>query len=119
MTKTLLTGQSVLLVEDDFFIAADMACQLVAGGAKVIGPVASVDAAIRLIEQTDSIDGAIVDVNLQGVMSWPVVDALLQRGVPFVFTTGYDKASIPVRYAEIVRCEKPVGLDKIISALFG
>ena len=118
-TKTMLTGRIVLLVEDEYFLAEDMACQLEAGGAKVVGPVASVDAAIELIEQTEHFDGALVDLNLQGVMSWPIIDALLQRGVACVLTTGYDKASIPTRYAGIVRCEKPVELDKIARALFG
>lgn len=118
-TKTMLTGRRILLVEDEFFIAEDMACQLEAGGAEGIGPVASVDAAIELIEQTERIDGAVVDVNLQGVMSWPVADALLRRGVPFVFATGYDRASLPARYAEIVRCEKPVDPHKAGKALFG
>lgn len=106
-SKTLLTGRRVLLVEDDYFIADDMACQLEARGAEVIGPVASVDAAIELIEHTECIDGAVVDINLQGLMAWPIADALLRRGVPFVFATGYDSASIPTRYAEIVRCENP------------
>ena len=118
-SKTLLTGRCVLLVEDDYFIAVDMACQLDASGAEVIGPVASVDAAIELIEQTERIDGAVVDINLQGVMAWPIADALLRRGVRFVFVTGYDSASIPARYAEIVRCEKPATLDKVAKALFG
>ena len=119
-TETMLTGQRILVVEDDFYIAEDMASQLEAGGAKVVGPVASVDAAIVLIEQSERIDGAVVDVNLQGVMSWPIADALLRRGVPFVFATGYDKTSIPARYAEIVCCEKPCSflmIGKALSAL--
>lgn len=115
----MLTGRIVLLVEDDYFIAEDMACQLEARGADVVGPVASVDAAIELIGRTERIDGAIVDINLQGMMSWPVADALLRRGVRFVFATGYDSASIPARYAEIVRCEKPGTPDKTAKALFG
>lgn len=118
-STALLTGRSVLLVEDDYFIAEDMACQLEACGAEVIGPVASVDAAIELIEQTERIDGAVVDINLQGVMAWPIADALLRRGVRFVFATGYDSASIPERYAEIVRCQKPATPDKTAEALFG
>jgi CheY-like chemotaxis protein len=118
-SKTMLTGRSVLLVEDDFFIAEEMASQLEAGGAEVIGPVASVDAAIELIERTKKIDGAVVDVNLRGVMAWPVADALLRRGVRFVFATGYDSAAIPPRYAEIVRCEKPGTSDQTAKALFG
>lgn len=119
ITKTMLTGRAVLLVEDEYFIADDMADQLQAGGAEVVGPVASVDAAIGLIEQAERIDAAVVDVNLQGAMSWPVADALLRRGVPFVFATGYDRAAIPARYAEIVSCEKPVTPDNIAKALFG
>lgn len=118
-TETMLTGQRILVVEDDFHIAEDMACQLEAGGAKVVGPVASVGAAIALIEQAEPIDGAVVDVNLQGVMSWPIADALLQRSVPFVFATGYDRASIPERYAEIMCCEKPCNFDIIGKALSG
>lgn len=118
-TETMLTGRRVLLVEDEFFIADDIVFQLEAGGAEVVGPAASVDAAIGLIERTERIDGAILDVNLQGVMSWPVADALLGRGVPFLFATGYDKASIPARYAGIVRCEKPVDPNKTARALFG
>ena len=118
-TETKLTGQRILLVEDDFYIAEDMTWQLEAGGAKVIGPVASVDAAIAIIEQSEPIDGAVVDVNLQGVMSWPIADALLRRGVPFVFATGYDRAYIPERYAEIACCEKPCNFHMIGKALTG
>ena len=111
--RAMLSGRTVLLVEDEYFIAEDMAYQQKTCGAKVVGPVASVDAAIRLIEQTERIDGAIVDLNLRGVMSWPILDALLQRGVPCVLTTGYDKSSIAACYAEIVRCEKPTTMCPI------
>lgn len=115
----MLTGLTVLVIEDDYFIADDMARQLAARGAEIIGPVASVDAAIDLIGRTARIDGAVVDINLQGVMAWPVADALLRRGVQFVFATGYDSASIPARYAGIVRCEKPADPGATAKALFG
>lgn len=117
--KAMLAGRRVLVVEDDYFIAEDMACQLEAGGADVVGPVGSVKAALGLIDQTERIDGAVVDINLHDEMSWPVADALLQRVVPFVFATGYDGAIIPARYDQVVRCEKPVDPEKIGRALFG
>ena len=119
MTEIMLTGRRILVVEDDFYIAEDMACQLEAGGAKVIGPVANVAAAFGLIEQAEPIDGAVVDVNLQGVMSWPIADALFRRGVPFVFATGYDRAFIPERYAGVSCCEKPCNFHMIGKALSG
>jgi hypothetical protein len=85
----------------------------------VVGPVASVNGALDLIAETERLDGAVLDVNLQGEMAYPIADALVARGVPFVFATGYDEASIPPRYAHIRRCEKPVDPAKIAKALFG
>ena len=58
-------------------------------------------------------------LNLGNEMAWPVADALLARGVPFVLATGYDAAVIPTRYAAVRRCEKPADLDEIARALFG
>lgn len=114
-----LTRRRILLVEDEFFIAEEMVYLLEAGGAEVLGPVASVGAAIDLIDQTEHIDGAVLDVNLRGLKSWPVADALLRRGVPFIFATGYDGASIPANYAEIECYEKPFNSNMIGAALFG
>jgi hypothetical protein len=45
------------------------------------------------------LDGAVVDINLQGELAYPIGDALIERGIPFVFTTGYDQAGIPTAYA--------------------
>lgn len=118
-TNSMLAGRRVLLVEDDYFIAEDLARQFKAGGAEVVGPVGSVDAALGLIDQTERLDGAVLDINLHDEMSWPVADALLRQRVPFVFATGYDGAFIPVGYGQVVRCEKPVDADKIARALFG
>ena len=50
-------------------------------------------------------------------MAFPVADLLIQRGVPFIFTTGYDESVIPDRFANILRCEKPIAVDGIIRAL--
>ena len=113
-----LAGRCVLLVEDDYFIADDLIRTFEASGAEVVGPVASVAGALDLIAATERLDGAVLDINLQGEMAYPVADALVARGVPFVFATGYDEASIPARFAHIIRCEKPVESEKIARALF-
>jgi two-component SAPR family response regulator len=112
-----LSGQKVLLVEDDYFIADEMRRMLSRTGAEVLGPVATVDRALALIAASSEIDVAVLDINLRDVMVFPVADALERRGVPFVFATGYEGATIPARYAHVQRCEKPVGMDTLAVAL--
>lgn len=111
-------GRQVLLVEDDYFIADDLRLQFEESGAEVLGPVASVEKALALIAASPQMDGAVLDVNLRYLMVYPVADALRERGVPFVFATGYQKATIPARYADVPHCEKPVGATQVARALF-
>ena len=114
-----LSGLKVLVVEDDYFIADEMRRMLTTSGAQVIGPVASVDGALALIAASPTLDAAVLDVNLRDVMVFPVADALVARGVPFVFATGYDGVMIPSHLADIVRCEKPVQPRTLVRALSG
>ena len=118
-TARQLAGLRLLLVEDEFFLAEDMAKGLAAQGAEVIGPVPSIDGALDLIAACGRLDGALLDVNLQGEMAFPVADALAERGVPFMFITGYDASSIPERYAGVTRREKPIEPADIARALLG
>ncbi len=114
-----MQGRRILLVEDEYFIAADMELAFAAAGAEVVGPVASVEAALGLIRAGGALDGAVLDINLQDEMAFPVADALMERGIPFIFATGYDKKVVPGRYAHVTRCEKPVDPDRVITALLG
>ncbi|AWN40247.1 response regulator [Methylobacterium durans] len=114
-----LAGRHVLLVEDDYFIAFDMQRHFESSGAHVVGPVPSVRAALDLIAATPDLDAAVLDINLRGEMAFPVADALSERGVPFLFATGYDTATIPPRYAAHRHCEKPVEPDRIAQILLG
>ena len=64
---------------------------LESNGCTVVGPVGRIADGLRLAEQ-EALDGAILDVNLNGERCFPIAHALRQRGVPFVFLTGYDDA---------------------------
>lgn len=112
-----LKGRAVLVVEDEYFVAKDLKRVLEKRGAKVIGPAPSVDTGIELIETTPDIDGAILDVNLGGEMAFPAADLLVERSVPFVFTTGYDESVIPARFASTKRCEKPIDAERVCRML--
>lgn len=112
-------GCRVLIVEDDFFIAEDVAEAFRDRRATVLGPVAGVEAALALVEAFPGPDAAVLDLNLGSAMSFPVADALMRRGVPFVFTTGYDASAIPPRYRSVPRCEKPVDLEEVTRLVLG
>lgn len=117
MTGTTMTGRCLLVVEDEYYIADELRHVLEKAGAKVLGPVSTVQAALSLLDQTSDLNGVVLDINLMGEMGYPVADALLERGVPFVFATGYDAAAIPTKYHMITRCEKPVAVSRIVTAL--
>lgn len=114
-----LEGKTILVVEDDYFIATDLCRSLVTEGVEVLGPVGRVDDALGVIARSDRIDAALVDLNLHGVMAYPVADALAERRVPFLFVTGYDRAGIPERFRDVPHCQKPVVLEDARDVLFG
>jgi ActR/RegA family two-component response regulator len=113
-----LHGRRLLVVEDDYFIAVELARSLQRLGVEVVGPAGSVPDAMGLIEASEeSLDGAVLDIHLGEERVYPVADALIDRGVPFVFLTGYDALAIPETYAAAPRCEKPVDTGLLLRVL--
>jgi CheY-like chemotaxis protein len=110
--------RKVLIVEDEYFIAMEMANAFRQAGLEVVGPVATVAKALQLIEASGGLDGAVLDINLQSETAYPVAEALLDRDVPIVLTTGYDAQAIDPRFVEVPRCEKPVEPERILRKLF-
>ena len=119
MADQTLRNWHILVVEDEYLLAADLENGLIDAGAIVIGPVATLESALDMIKAESQIDGAILDVNLSGLMAYPVADLLAQLQVPFVFTTGYDGDAIPSRFDHIPRCEKPYTMAKVEHAIRG
>jgi CheY-like chemotaxis protein len=113
-----LSGQRLLLVEDEYLIAADLIASLESLGVEVIGPAATVEDALSLVENnSERLDCAVLDINLRNERVYPVADVLVARGVPFIFTTGYDAVGIPNTYACVPRCEKPVDKERLIELI--
>ncbi len=117
-SKSQIAAKRVLVVEDEYLVAMDMSAYLEAAGAQVVGPASNVNAALEALAHTE-LDGAILDINLRGELAYPVADALAARGIPFVFTTGYGPRTMPARFADVKRCEKPTTPEAISRALFG
>jgi len=103
-----LTRKRILIVEDEFIVAHSIASEVADRGGVVIGPVATVDGALKAIKNAD-VDGGILDLNLRGTPAFAVADALADRHIPFVFATGDPAAEVPARHANIRRFAKDLG----------
>jgi CheY-like chemotaxis protein len=118
VAQNVLLGKRLLIVEDEYTIADDLASALEDAGAEVVGPAGTVEEALDLVQlNRGRLDGAVLDVNLAGERVYPVADMLASRGVPFVLATGYDVGSIPLAYAQKPRCEKPVDSQRVVRLL--
>jgi len=113
-----VAGRRVLVVEDEFLISDDISVTFARLGVSTIGPAHTLEGAMLLLESSAKVDGAVLDINLQGQMVFPLADALRKRCVPFVFATGYSQSVIPERFQAVPRCEKPVDPAKVLHALF-
>jgi CheY-like chemotaxis protein len=112
-----LRGLNVLVVEDAFLVAIDTCAQLEAFGCRITGPVARLEPALALA-RGEPIDGALLDINLAGEMSFPVAAVLEARNLPYVFLTGYDTDDMfPPEFRKIPRLPKPVRNRDLIEML--
>lgn len=112
-----LTGRTVLIVEDDYYLAGDTAAALRGAGATVLGPCPSEDASFAVLDMAAPTH-AVLDLNLGGGgPRFDIAHALKARGVPFIFLTGYDPDSIPADLADIVRLEKPIPFSSVVEAI--
>ena len=112
-----LEGARILVVEDNFLAAEVVRDVLERSGYTVIGPVGRVAQGLQLAQQ-EKLDGAVLDVNLNGDRCFPIAHALGSRGVPFMFLTGYDSsAMIPADLQGVRRLGKPVLEHQLIDAL--
>ena len=112
-----LRGRRVLVVEDEFFIADELARDLAAMGAEIVGPAGTVEQAMRLLNDDCCIDGAVLDIKLGAMMAYPVADELLARNVPVVFATGFDADILPRRFIGVPRYLKPTRSEQVAAAL--
>jgi CheY-like chemotaxis protein len=110
------SSRRVLVVEDEMIVAWLLEDMLAELGCAVVGPAVSVDQALAMID-AQPIDVAVLDVNLNGQTSYPIADVLATRGVPFVFSTGYDKDRLPDGYRTCPVLQKPFRRSQLVDAL--
>ena len=104
----------ILIVEDDPLIAMMLEDWLADMGHETVGPANSLDAAMKILDR-ENFDVAVLDVNLRGLRSDAVDDALIARGIPFAFATGGSSETVEPRFSGIAAVAKPYDFDTIRS----
>jgi len=89
-----LAGRRILVVEDEMMIAMLVEDMLTELGCSVVGPAHALAEALALAQSEPGLDAALLDVNLAGQPVFPVADALREKGVPAIFSTGYGDAGL-------------------------
>jgi CheY-like chemotaxis protein/CRP-like cAMP-binding protein len=106
----------MLVVEDNYLAAEDL-CDLVRDhGFEVAAMVGTVEKALAAARHA-AIDGAVLDLNLHGVQSFPVCTVLQERGIPFVIVTGYPETELPTDLRASGLLTKPIEPSALHSAL--
>ncbi|MDN5001515.1 response regulator [Bradyrhizobium sp. GCM10027634] len=119
MSKTpqdLLAGLTVLLVEDEFYQAAEAQDAFVRAGATVQGPFSTAAAAMHELEQARP-DCAVIDINLGTGPEFDLARELKTRGIPTVFVSGYHAAIIPEDLRDLPYLGKPAETPALINAV--
>lgn len=103
---TPFVGVRVFVVEDEGAIAMMIEEMLEELGCEVLASVAQLATALE-IARTAQVDLAILDVNLAGERIFPVAEILRERGIPFLFSTGYGASGLPSEFAQYPVLRKP------------
>lgn len=112
-----LDNRSVLIVEDEPFIAFDLADAITDAGATIVGP------ALTVREADDALDGATpslacLDINIGADLVWPIAQRLHDDGVPFVFVSARcTQSDLPAPFGDYQCIAKPASQADLIGKL--
>jgi len=108
------TGR-ILIVEDELLVGMELANAMKTKGWEVLGPAGTVEEAFALLSDRQPPDAAVLDINLNGQMVYPVADLLRSRNIPYIFCTGYETPDEDQRYSHVKIVHKPTNLPILIA----
>lgn len=110
-------AKRVLIAEDETLIAMDVEQLVVELGYSIFGVHNTLESALAVIEQ-DLPDLALLDANLMGQSTVPLAMALARRGVPIIFSTGYNSLpDLPAELAAVPKLKKPITEEALAAAI--
>lgn len=114
--QTMLSGQRLLVVEDEPLIGLDIVCTLQDAGANVVGPAGSEEEALRIIA-SGSFDAALLDANLHGKPVDQIAAALTRHNIPFAFVSGHGRDGLPQSFAMAPLVGKPFTQEQLLQVV--
>jgi len=106
----------VLVVEDEMLIGMLLEDMLTDLGHEVAAILPRLKEAMAAVDR-ETYDLAILDVHLHGESAFPVAEALIAKGIPFVFATGYGERGLPENYRGRPVLQKPFAKDDLERVL--
>jgi DNA-binding response OmpR family regulator len=106
----------ILVVEDEMLIGMLLEDMLTDLGHEVAAIIPRLKDALAAVDR-ETYDLAVLDVHLHGESAFPVAEALIAKGVPFVFATGYGERGLPENYRGRPVLQKPFAKDDLERVL--
>jgi CheY-like chemotaxis protein len=114
-----LSNRRILIVEDESLVAMLLETILEDMGCIPVGPISNVEEALTFLAgpEIETLNGALLDVNVAGTEVFPVAEVLQARGLPFVFSTGYGQGGLPDQWRDHPVIQKPFTEAAVEQAL--
>jgi DNA-binding response OmpR family regulator len=111
-----VTAARVLVIEDEFEVGLDIQSTLSDAGFHVVGPVMTMEAALKAAEQ-GGCDVAVLDANLNGENAGRLASILTDRGVPILVVSGYSRKFLPLALSDAPLIAKPFDPARLVAAV--
>lgn len=109
-------GASVLIVEDEAIVAMLLEDMLEELGHQTVASIARIGKAFETLESLE-FDVAILDVNVNGELVFPLAQSISEKGKPIVFSSGYGRGGLPRQFDNCAMLAKPFSIQDLKRAL--
>ncbi len=116
MSDVELTGRRVLLIEDEALVMMLLEDSILESGCEIAGAASRIEDALDKAASL-AFDVAVLDVNLNGRQTFDVARCIAERGIPFVFATGYGAAGLLAGFQDVPILQKPFLQQDLEAAL--